>query len=257
LSGRNGEQLEIDGLTVGYPRGIAVDGVTVRFAAGTTALVGPNGVGKSSVLRVLAGLQRPTAGAVRLGELRPADQGWQRAVGYLPQEPDLAGGVTLRDTVELGGWLKGMRRSVLGATAERVLDAVGLADRSGDRVRTLSGGMRRRLCFAVAVVHDPAVLLLDEPTAGLDPEQRAELAAVVQGLARDRIVLLSTHVLDDLRRLRCAVAVMSAGRLTFHGSRHELVVAAGRALGRTLDVERAGDLDLAYLSLVDGVVARS
>lgn len=89
---RNGERLEIDGLTIDYRRGTAVDDVTARFRTGTTALVGPNGAGKSSLLRVLAGLQRPTAGSVRLADLQPGDQAWQRAVGYLPQEPDLAGG---------------------------------------------------------------------------------------------------------------------------------------------------------------------
>lgn len=123
--------------------------------------------GKSSLLRVLAGLQKPTAGIVRLNGRKPTDRSWHRRVGYLPQEPDLAGGVTVEDTVLLAAWLKGVSRRELRPTARRALAQVGLTDRARDRVRTLSGGMRRRLSLATAVAHLPELLLLDEPTAGL------------------------------------------------------------------------------------------
>lgn len=128
----------------------------------------------------------------------------------MPQEPDLAGGVSVADTVALAGWLKGLAGRALRRAVPDALDLLGLAGRRTDRVRTLSGGMRRRLGFATAVVHRPALIVLDEPTAGLDLEQRARLGEVIAAMATDRLVVSSTHVLDALRRHGGAVAVMRA-----------------------------------------------
>lgn len=229
-----------------------MSGVTATFGRGITTVAGPNGAGKSSLFRVLAGLQRPDSGSVASGRITPqrADE-WQRLVGYLPQEPDFAGGVSVADSVALAGWLKCVPRAGLSGAVREALDRVGLADRAGDRVRSLSGGMRRRLGFATAVVHGPQLLVLDEPTAGLDPEQRSSLAAVTKALAANRIVLLSTHILDDLRQTGGQVAILSEGRLVFHGSIESLMTTAGERLERELDATRAGDLDLAYLSMQD------
>jgi len=242
-------RLELDAVTVSYLRRDAVLDVSARFSVGVTALVGPNGAGKSSLLRVIAGMQRASHGTVRLGSEEPCHvAGWQRAIGYLPQEPDLAGGVTVADTVALAAWLKDVGRRELRGSVHASLKLVGLEDRAAERTRTLSGGMRRRLGFATAVVHRPTVLVLDEPTSGLDPEQRASLGEVIRTLADGRIVVLSTHVLDDLRRVGGEVAVMSAGRIAFHGTLDELAAAASARLGRTLDSARPEDLDCAYLS---------
>ncbi|MFC5996819.1 ATP-binding cassette domain-containing protein [Pseudonocardia hispaniensis] len=246
----------VEEVSVRHRRRSAVRGASAEFGPGVTTVVGPNGAGKSSLFRALAGVQRPTSGRVRLGGHTPAETGrWQSLVGYLPQEPDLAGGVSVRDTVALAAWLKGLGRRQLGYAVQRAVESVGLADRAGDRVRTLSGGMRRRLGFAAAVVHEPRLLVLDEPTAGLDPEQRTVLANVITELAHGRIVVLSTHVLDDLRRFGGAVAVMSAGRIVFHGPLRGLTDAAAVRLGRALDPARPEDLDLAYLGLQDSVPA--
>lgn len=242
-------QLQLDAVTVSYPRRDAVLGVSARFGTGVTALVGPNGAGKSSLLRVIAGLQRASTGTVRLGNAEPGNVAeWQRAIGYLPQEPDLAGGVSVADTVALAGWLKGIGRRGLGCSVRAALDLVGLGDRAMERTRTLSGGMRRRLGFATAVVHRPVVLVLDEPTSGLDPQQRAALGEVIRTIANGRIVVLSTHVLDDLRRVGGEVAVMSGGKIAFHGAVDGLATAASARLGRPLDPTRPEDLDRAYLS---------
>lgn len=242
-------QLQLDAVTVSYLRRDAVLDVSARFDAGVTALVGPNGAGKSSLLRVIAGLQRASRGTVRLGNEEPCTAAeWQRVIGYPPQEPDLAGGVSVADTVALAGWLKGVDRRGLGRSVREALELVGLGDRAADRTRTLSGGMRRRLGFATAVAHRPSVLVLDEPTSGLDPEQRASLGEVIRILADDRIVVLSTHVLDDLRRVGGEVAVMSAGKIAFHGAVDEMATAASARLGRPLDPARPEDLDRAYLN---------
>lgn len=140
--------------------------LTATFNTGVTTLAGPNGAGKSSLFRVVAGLQRPNAGSVVMGTASsdPAHQ-WQRMVGYLPQEPDFSGGVSVTDTVALAGWLKSMPDAELNNAVRDALNLVGLTDRARDRVRALSGGMRRRLGFATAAVHRPALLVLDEPTA--------------------------------------------------------------------------------------------
>lgn len=242
-------RLELEDVTVSYLQRDAVLDVSAGFGTGVTTLVGPNGAGKSSLLRVIAGLQRASHGTVRLGSEEPCHvAAWQRGIGYLPQEPDLAGGVSVADTVALAAWLKGLRRRKLGCSVRASLKLVGLEDRAAERTRTLSGGMRRRLGFATAVVHRPDVLVLDEPTSGLDPEQRASLGEVIRTLADGRIVVLSTHVLDDLRRVGGEVAVMSAGRIAFHGALDELAATASARLGRTLDPAQPADLDCAYLS---------
>lgn len=238
--------LELVGLEVHYPRRTALRGLTARVHVGVTSVIGPNGAGKSTLFRAVAGLQNPTDGHVRLGTAVSTRSDWQRLVGFLPQEPEFAGGVTVADTVALAGWMKGLPRATLSDAVGRCIELVGLGDRAGERVRTLSGGMRRRLGFATAAVHEPRLLVLDEPTAGLDPLQRRDLLAAIRVLAMDRIVMMSTHVLDDVRGVGGEVAVLSRGAWVVHGSLPEIVRAAELGIGRVLDPDRGDDLETAY-----------
>ena len=235
-------ELALTDVVVRYRHRTAVGGVSGTLRPGVTLLLGPNGAGKSSLIRVLAGMQSPTSGSIRLTdnqkkELSPREGGrWQEVVGHLPQEPEFAGGISVYDTVALAAWLKNVDRSRLDAAVQSWLERVGLSDRRKDRVRTLSGGMRRRLGLATAAVHEPALLLLDEPTAGLDPEQRLVILRLIAGLAAQRVVLMPSHVLDDARRIGDRIMLMHDGKLDFHGTAAELTHSAE---GNLDDLERA------------------
>jgi ABC-2 type transport system ATP-binding protein len=188
---------------------------------GVTGLVGVNGAGKSTLMRALSGAQRPTDGAVTLdgtdlyGRARRTQLG---RIGYMPQEFTLPRDVSLRTSTEYVAWLRGVPRRDVRAASARALADVGLEDRAGRRVGTLSGGMLRRLCLAQAVVASPDFLLLDEPTTGLDPEQRAGVRRLVEELPGSATTLLSSHVMEDIVSLAEHLVVLEEGRVLYHGS---------------------------------------
>lgn len=169
---------------------------------GVFVLLGPNGAGKTTLLRLLTGDLRPSHGKVLVDGQDPARQhrSTLARVGWMPQEIRLPRNFRLSEFVAYAGWLKGLEWSLATARAGLSLERVGLADRSGDRIRQLSGGMMRRAAFAAAVVHDPPILLLDEPMAGLDPEQRAQLRSIIVEQGARSCVVLSTHILQDSAR---------------------------------------------------------
>jgi ABC-2 type transport system ATP-binding protein len=216
-------------VTVRFRRTDVLRGVTVRFRPGITGLLGPNGAGKTTLLSVLASVLRPSSGVVSVaGHDLASPTGRLHArglIGWLPQRFDLAGGMTVHDTVSYAAWCNGVDDRGIDAAAQRVLAVVGLSDRARDRVRRLSGGQRQRLGLAAVLAHDPRVLLLDEPTSGLDPEQRVRFLAHVRDVAAGRTVVLSTHLLDDIDRVCERVCVLTDGVVRFDGA-----LAAMRAL---------------------------
>ncbi|MDR1800162.1 MAG: ATP-binding cassette domain-containing protein [Bifidobacteriaceae bacterium] len=209
---------------MGYGSGFRVGPITATFPVGVTCLVGANGAGKSTLFRGLAGLQKPKAGSL-LGE-----SGAIRSVGFLPQEPALPSHARPGDLLTHVAWLHGVPRAQRAGAVTAVLEAVGLAERADQRIGVLSGGMRRRLAIAQAMVHAPSLLLLDEPTVGLDPKQRASLRDVITAIGQDRVVLVSTHLLEDVRRIAQQVVVLAEGRVTFNGPRADLEAKADPAL---------------------------
>ncbi|WP_433061103.1 ABC transporter ATP-binding protein [Dactylosporangium sp. CS-033363] len=216
-----------------YGRTVALHPTTLHFEAGVVGLLGPNGAGKTTMLRVLSSALAPSTGTV--GVAGHAVTGThaertaaRRRIGYLPQEVVFPRGMTAFGFLDyiavLKEWADTARRH---EEVRRVLDLVGLAERATVKVKALSGGQRRRLAIAQALLGDPALLILDEPTTGLDPEQRASLRGLLSG--RPGTVLISTHQTEDVSALCDRVVVLDGGRVRFDGTVPELLAtAAGR-----------------------------
>lgn len=228
------QSCRLDDVSKHYGRTRAVDGVSVTLAPGVTGLLGPNGAGKTTLLSMLATLQPPDRGQLHLLGLDPTRDDDRREIrrrlGYLPQEPGFHRRFTVFDFVDYVAILKEHHdRASRYVEVERVLDLVDLTDRADQRIRRLSGGMRQRLALAQALLGQPRLLLLDEPTAGLDPEQRLRLRDLISRLGEDRTVVVSTHQTEDVAALCQQVLVLQAGQVRFAGTPAELsATAAGR-----------------------------
>ncbi|MCL1899561.1 MAG: ATP-binding cassette domain-containing protein [Promicromonosporaceae bacterium] len=218
-TGESPTALSVRNLTVGYGRQEVLHGVSLRMAPGVHGLLGPNGAGKSTLFAALVGLMKPRGGSVTFEG--PATDG-APSIGYLPQRFDLIGSLSALEHVEFAAWTNGVEAAACTAAARVALAAVDLDDRAGVKAKRLSGGQRQRLGIACALAHDPAVVLLDEPSVGLDPMQRTQLRHNLDALGESRIVLVSTHLVEDLAQLADSVFVMLDGRIAFDGTVEEL-----------------------------------
>lgn len=221
-----------------FGRTPALSSVSIEVRPGVTGLLGPNGAGKTTLLQTIGTAALPDAGTVRvLGHdpCRPDGRlAIRRRLGYLPQEPGFHRHFTAAEFVDYVAILKEIADPVARREeVRRVLEVVGLLDRRGQRVRKLSGGMRRRLALATALVGDPALLVLDEPTVGLDPEQRLRFRELIAALGERRTVLLSTHQTDDVMSVCQHVVVLHRGHVRFDGSPTELAALAAGHVWRT------------------------
>ncbi|WP_431036741.1 ABC transporter ATP-binding protein [Streptomyces sp. P6-2-1] len=231
--------IAIEELTVRYRRRTALDGLGLSLGPGVHGLLGPNGAGKSTLVRVLATVVRPGAGHVRLhGHDLASPRGRteaRRLLGYLPQEFGYYKSFTVREFLAYVAWLKEVPADEVPAAVERALTRTGLGERGDARMRELSGGMVRRAGIAQALVNDPALLLLDEPTAGLDPEQRVDFRALLREVGRETTVLVSTHLVEDVARACTEVTLLEAGRLVLRTTPADLA-----ALGASVPEEWSG-----------------
>lgn len=214
--------LRATGLRCRYPPSTeeVVDIDELDLGAGSTGLVGVNGAGKTTLLLTLAGSRRPQRGTVTLDGVDLYGRDRRAAVsriGLMPQSLDLPRELRVSDALSYVSWLRGVPRRVAGSREPELLELVGLADLRRVKVGRLSGGMRRRLVLATALVTAPGVLLLDEPTTGLDPEQRAHLRALLMDLPAATITVLSSHVMEDVEQMTTRIAVLDGGRLLHHG----------------------------------------
>ncbi|MGW5971736.1 ABC transporter ATP-binding protein [Streptomyces sp. NPDC055186] len=231
---------------------MAVDGLDLSLGTGVHGLLGPNGAGKTTLIRTLATVLRPTEGTLELlGESaggRGGHRALRRRIGYLPQEFGYYKRFTVREFVEYMAWLKEVPKAEIPAAVQRAVERVGLADRADERMKALSGGMVRRVGIAQAIVNDPAILLLDEPTVGLDPAQRLRFRELLQELGTDTCVLVSTHLVEDVAAACTDVVLLAEGRLVFQGTPDELAAAGGP--------EHVGDspLERGYSALLHGSV---
>jgi len=221
--------IEIENLTKVYPSGKkALNSLSLRIDKGMFGLVGPNGAGKTTLMRILATLLRPTAGRVCVyGHDLDTPEGKARTrsiLGYLPQEV----GFHLRLTVEQELDYLALLKNITDVRERKyevdmALEQVGLKDMRRERVYTLSGGMKRRLGIGVALLGNPCLVIVDEPTANLDPAERVRFRNLLFQLAGDRIVILSTHIIEDVNQICSDLAVISNGTLLFHGSPLQLI----------------------------------
>lgn len=205
---------------IGHRR--VLDGISIDLTQGVVVLAGPNGSGKSTLLRVLATLRGASGGQVCVAGLPLRGGAHLREVrrrsGYLAQEPTQHNHLTVTEAIEYAAWLKGMRAGERRHATAEVVAALDLLPWAGHRLRELSGGTRRRAHLAQALVHAPDVLLLDEPTNGIDAEHRLEFRALLRRVSVDRLVLLSTHLTEDIELLADRVVVLTAGQVAFDGS---------------------------------------
>ncbi len=207
----------------------AVDGLSLEVPRGTCfGLLGPNGAGKSTTMRMLTGQAEPTGGTIEVLGL-PIPQQSKRAraaMGVVPQQEWLEDQLTCRENAMVWATLLRVPRSRRAAAVDAALALARLTDRADDRIKTLSGGMKRRLLIARSLVHDPELILLDEPTVGLDPQIRQELWTLIDDLrARGKTLLMSTHYIEEAERLADQVAIMNAGRVVAAGTPLELLTA--------------------------------
>ncbi len=243
-------QITIQHLSKVYGRNVrALDEVDLAIERGMFGLLGPNGAGKMTLMRILAGILHPTGGSVRIGEWDATTERGRTAVkrvlGYLPQELGVYPDLSARQFLDYIGILKGLddgrarRRRV-----SELLETAGLSDVADRKLKTFSGGMKRRVGIAQALLNDPQLLIVDEPTAGLDPEERIRFRNLLSELGGERTVLLSTHIVEDVAQTCRDLAVLSAGRILFQGTAADLVAAArGSVWTVTTDGEKpAGDL---------------
>ena len=232
--------LSVEGLHKSYGATVALAGVDLEVAAGTIlGLLGPNGAGKTSLVSIIAGLRRPDAGRVRVGgvDVARAPQRARQLIGLAPQETGVYLPLTVADNLRFFAGLAGLRRAELRERVDAVAAALGLERLVDRRASQLSGGERRRLHTAIALVHRPALVLLDEPTTGADVRTRAEILALVRGLAEDgSAVVYSTHYLHEIDELDASVAVIDQGRIVARGARADLIAQHGSsALELTFD----------------------
>lgn len=238
-----------EGLTVRYGRAVAVDTVDVSLGSGIIGLVGVNGAGKSTLLTTLAGARRPDAGRVRVHGSELYGRARSRAalsrVALVPQLPHFPRSLTAREVVSYLAWMRGTPSRECDARAREALARVGLEQRTDTRMGVLSGGMQRRVALAQALASDADVLLLDEPSTGLDPRQRRTMVELLRGLAGT--VLISSHVMEDVADLAHRVLVLDQGRLKYDGSLDGL-----RALAPAGTPEHRS-LEAGFLSLGGGM----
>ena len=223
--------IEARGLVRAYGRLRAVDGLDFTATRGVTGLLGPNGAGKTTLLRMLATVSSYDEGSLRIMGEDPRDAAGRlairRSLGYLPQDAGFHRSFSAFEAIDYIAVLKEhVHPSARHDEVRRVLDLVGLTDDAAKKVRALSGGMRRRLALAQALLGQPDLLVLDEPTAGLDPEQRIRFRDLVSEAGSGRTVLLSTHQTEDVAAVCSHVVVMNKGRHLFGGSVTELTAAA-------------------------------
>jgi ABC-2 type transport system ATP-binding protein len=212
-------------------RHLAVNGLDLALGTGVHGLLGPNGAGKTTLMRALATAVAPAGGRLTLlgeqlggrADLRTV----RRELGYLPQQFGFYPRFTVREFVEYMAWLKEMPRNLVPGAVQRAVDRVGLTAQANARMKTLSGGMLRRAGIAQAIVNDPAVLLLDEPTVGLDPEQRLDFRELLRDLGTDSCVLVSTHLVEDVVAACSDVVMMNEGRVVFQGTPGDLIAHGG------------------------------
>ncbi|MET8982013.1 ABC transporter ATP-binding protein [Streptomyces sp. NPDC004539] len=224
-------RVTLSGVAVRYGSSTALSGVSLTLEPGVTGLLGPNGAGKTTLLSTLATATGPDTGTLSVLGHDPLTPAGRRAVrrrlGYLPQNPGLPAHFTAFEFIDYVGILKEISdRDTRRAEARRVLEEVGLTADRGRRIRKLSGGMRQRVGLAAALVGDPELLILDEPTVGLDPEQRLRFRELVAGLGEGRTVLLSTHQTEDVAALCHQVVVLDRGAVRFQGTPAELALLA-------------------------------
>ena len=216
-------ELCIDRLTKQYENKIAVDRISLQLTNGVYGLLGANGAGKTTFMRMLCGVLKPTSGTINFNGFDVSSEEYRSELGYLPQDfgyyPEFSG----LDFLLYMASLKGLKKAEAKRKAKQLLKLVSLSDVARKKISTYSGGMKQRLGIAQALLNDPKIIILDEPTAGLDPKERVRFRNLIKELGKNSIVLLSTHIVSDIEHIANTVLMMKAGHIIYNGSANEIV----------------------------------
>ncbi len=214
-------ELVIDRLTKQYKNKIAVDRVCTVLHPGVYGLLGENGAGKTTLMRMVCGILRPTGGTVTLDGIDVEEEAYRAVLGYLPQDFGYYPEFSATDFLLYIAALKGLAKQEAKNKTQELLEFVGLQEVRRKKIRTFSGGMKQRLGIAQALLNEPQLLLLDEPTAGLDPKERVRFRKLIEAVGKKSIVLLSTHIVSDIEHIADGVMIMKRGRFVYQGQWEE------------------------------------
>ena len=210
-------ELSIDRLTKQYQNKIAVDRISLQLNTGIYGLLGANGAGKTTLMRMVCGILKPTSGTITFDGIDVSEERYRSMLGYLPQDFGYYPEFTGEDFLLYMAALKGMRNPQARRKTVELLKLVSLHDVAKKKIKTYSGGMKQRLGIAQALLNQPKILVLDEPTAGLDPKERVRFRDLIKDLGKDSIVLLSTHIVSDIEHIADDILMMKSGQLIYQG----------------------------------------
>lgn len=219
-------RIEIRDLSKNFGKKQALKHVNLQIESGMFGLLGPNGAGKTTLMKVLTTLTKKSSGEVKVCNI-PVEQCVQvrRIIGYLPQDFSMYGNMKASEALDYLAVLSGMSKKERAVKVPEMLERVNLGEQQNTKVKAMSGGMKRRLGIAQAIIHDPKVIVVDEPTAGLDPEERVRFRNLLCEIAKDRIVILSTHIVGDIEATCENIAVLNQGEILFRGKVSQLLEA--------------------------------
>lgn len=249
--------IEIRNVTKKYGQHTAVDDVSMSVSAGETmGLLGPNGAGKTTLMRMITGYLPPTSGEVLVAGFDMYEQPDEvkKRVGYLPEHPPIYLDMTVKEYLGFAGEIHGLEGSALKEGIEKAADYCGISDKLGRLAGNLSKGYRQRVGLAQALIHDPEILILDEPTVGLDPRQVIEIRGLISGLGKNRTVLLSSHILQEVKAVCTSVAIIHNGRLLVTDRIDSLSERLGDRQSLFLRVAHRDRVNMAGLEAVQGVM---
>ena len=223
-------ELSLNSLTKKYDALTAVKDVNLTMTSGVYGLLGVNGAGKTTLMRMICTLIRPSRGSITYDgkDIWEMEETYRRQLGYLPQDFGYYPDLTVTDYLMYIASIKGLRPAFAKSRINSLLERVGMIKAAKTKMRKLSGGMLRRVGIAQAILNDPKILILDEPTAGLDPNERIRFRNLISELAEDRLVLLSTHIVSDVEFIANEIILMNKGEFFFTGTAAEIVAAIGK-----------------------------
>lgn len=214
-------ELIIDRVSRQYKNKIAVDRISLKLHRGVHGLLGANGAGKTTLMRMLCGILKPTGGTIAFDGIDVSEESYRAILGYLPQDFGYYPEFSAADFLLYLAALKGIPKDRAKRKTRELLELVSLSDVSRKKIKTFSGGMKQRLGIAQALLNDPKLLILDEPTAGLDPKERVRFRNLIEELGKNNIVLPSTHIVSDIEHIADQVLIMKDGQLIYQGKWEE------------------------------------
>ena len=214
-------ELTVKNVSKHYKNKTAINDVSFTLDKGVIGLLGANGAGKSTLMRMMCGILSPSNGSITYNGISVNEESYRNILGYLPQDFGYYPDFTAQDFLLYMGALKGLDSKESKKKANELLELVGLSDEKRHKIRTFSGGMKQRLGIAQALLNDPEVIILDEPTAGLDPKERVRFRNLIKDLGKENIVLLSTHIVSDIEKIAERIIVIKDGSVVFDGKEEE------------------------------------